>query len=284
MKRTIWLPALFTLFAAPALAQAADGYVTANVNLRAGPDIDYPRVDTIPAGDSVDIYGCTDGWEWCDVAYRGDRGWVAGNYIETIQNDRYAPLPQYGAQFGIPIVTFVISSYWSNYYSRQPFYRERHRWYQRPIPRRPAPPPPHRPWHRSGTPPWAQTGGPIRRPEHGPDTYPLGGQRPKPGTRPPVTHPSSGTRPHGDNPQNSGSRSGGSYQPSQGAQRGHEQDRRTDAQRPDLQPTPQPHTSGQAQPRPSSITHPAPAAHPARPAAPAKGKPADTSNDNRRGQ
>lgn len=282
MKCTIWLPALFTLFAAPALAHAADGYVTANVNLRAGPDIGYPRVDTIPAGDAVNIYGCTDRWEWCDVGHRGYRGWVAGNYIETVRDDRYAPLPQYGAQFGIPIVTFVISSYWSNYYSRQPFYRERHRWYQRPIPRRPAPPPPHRPWHRSGTPPWAQTGGPIRRPEHGPDTYPLGGQRPHPGTRPPVTRPGTGTRSHGEDHQNSGSHRPDSYPP----KRSDEQGRRP-GQHSLPQPSPASHAGGQAQPRPPSNTHPAPAAQPAqhgRPAAPAKGKPGDTSKDPHRGR
>lgn len=52
----------------PALAQAqADGYVTGNVDLRAGPDLGYPLIALIPAGTEVSVQGCTDGWEWCDV-------------------------------------------------------------------------------------------------------------------------------------------------------------------------------------------------------------------------
>ncbi len=50
-------------------AFAYDGFVTGNMNLRAGPDIDYPAVTLVPVGAPVSIQGCTDGWEWCDVIY-----------------------------------------------------------------------------------------------------------------------------------------------------------------------------------------------------------------------
>lgn len=172
MKHLACLSALFLLFAVPALARAADGYVTANVSLRAGPDIGYPLIDVIPAGDSVDIYGCTDGWVWCDVGYRDERGWVAGSYIEFSDQGGYRALPRYGVQVGIPIVTFVITRYWSDHYRHRPFYRDRHVWYARPLPHRRPPPPPHRPWHRSGTPPWAQTAHPGTRRDAGPDKRP----------------------------------------------------------------------------------------------------------------
>ena len=36
-------------FALPALAHAADAYVTGNVNMRAGPDSSYPLIDQLPA-------------------------------------------------------------------------------------------------------------------------------------------------------------------------------------------------------------------------------------------
>ena len=130
----------------PGLAQAADAYVTGNVNLRAGPDPDYPLIDQIPAGTEVSVQGCTGGWEWCDVIVYGDRGWIAGNYIEYEYDDRPVLLPEYGAQIGIPIVTFVMGNYWDHYYRSRPFYRERDRWYSRPISRRPPPPPMSHPY------------------------------------------------------------------------------------------------------------------------------------------
>ena len=137
----------------PALAQAADAYVTGNVNLRAGPDPDYPLIDQIPAGTEVSVQGCTDGWEWCDVIVFGDRDWIAGNYIEYEYEDQPVLVPEYGARIGIPIITFVIGDYWDHYYRSRPFYRDRDRWYSRPISRRPPPPPMSHPY----------SGRPIRR-------------------------------------------------------------------------------------------------------------------------
>ncbi|HWX66987.1 MAG TPA: SH3 domain-containing protein [Rhodanobacter sp.] len=149
----------------PVLAQAqADGYVTGNVNLLAGPDPDYPLIDQIPAGTEVSVQGCTDGWEWCDVIVYGDRGWIAGNYIEYEYQDQPVLLPEYGAQIGIPIVTFVIGNYWDHYYRSRPFYRERDRWYGRPISHRPPPQPMNRPY--SGRPMMPAGGGNHPAPQY----------------------------------------------------------------------------------------------------------------------
>jgi uncharacterized protein YraI len=128
----------------PALAHAADAYVTGDVNLRAGPDPDYPLIDQIPAGTEVDVQGCTDGWEWCDVIVYGNRGWVAGNYIEYEYQNQPVLLPEYGAQIGIPIVSFAIGNYWDHYYRGRPFYGERYRWYGRPVMHHPPPRPEYR--------------------------------------------------------------------------------------------------------------------------------------------
>lgn len=200
MKRLLqYLIALSACLALPAIA--ADGYVTGNVNLRAGPDIQYPIVTVVPIGSAVSIQGCTEGWEWCDVITMGTRGWVSGGYVQYAYQDQRVIVRDYGARIGIPIVTFVIGSYWGSYYSNRPFYRHRGYWYHRPIYRPPPrpivrpPPRPHPGWnggHRPGPGPGTRPPGPGPGP--GPGTRPPGpGHGPGPGTRPPG--PGNGPRP-----------------------------------------------------------------------------------------
>lgn len=140
MKRWMSHAIAVALLGATSSAFGYDGFATGNVNLRAGPDIDYPVVLTIPAGDELSIQGCTDGWEWCDVIYGDARGWVAGNYIQYEYNDQPVLLSGYGAAIGIPIVSFVVADYWGHYYRNRPFWVDRERWFARPYVRR-APPP-----------------------------------------------------------------------------------------------------------------------------------------------
>ena len=193
MKRPAWLVLASLALAVPALAQAADGFVTGNLNLRAGPDSSYPLITTVPAGTAVNIQGCTAGWEWCDVITMGTRGWVAGTYIQYQYQNQPVIVKEYGANIGIPIVSFVIGTYWSNYYSNRPFYRQRNDWYRRPIISRPPPRPIHRP------PPRPQPGHGNRPP---PRPQPGHGNRPPP--RPAAGNPGQGNRPQpaqGNRPQ-----------------------------------------------------------------------------------
>jgi len=167
-------------FAAPALAHAAEGYVTGNVNLRAGPDAGYPLISVIPAGTGVEVQGCTEGWEWCDVIAYGNRGWVAGNYVEYVYQDRPVLLPSYGARIGIPIISFSIGTYWDRYYRTRPFYSQRHVWYRRPVVRRPPPPPMRHPYR----PPMHGAPGHGRPPVHRPPGH-VGHPAPGRPSRPP---------------------------------------------------------------------------------------------------
>jgi len=199
MKRLVW-SALATLsLAIPMLAYASDGYVTGNVNLRAGPDPGYPLVDQLPAGTEVNVQGCTDGWEWCDVINDGDgsRGWIAGNFIQYEYQDQPVLLPEYGADIGIPIIAFSIGAYWDNYYRGRPFYGDRANWYNRPMPRRPPPRPmPGGPgqWHGSNGNPGYQRPGHLGPVSPG---YPVHNEQ---GARPPERTPASGMYPGGNRP------------------------------------------------------------------------------------
>ncbi|MHB0677978.1 SH3 domain-containing protein, partial [Roseomonas mucosa] len=123
-------------------ASAAPGYATGDVNLRAGPGTAYPRVATIGAGAPLEIFGCLDGYNWCDVGAGGMRGWVSGSYLQYAYQGRRVLIPEYGPRIGVPIVTFDFGDYWGRYYRGRPWYSPHDRWGgPPPLPYRPGPPP-----------------------------------------------------------------------------------------------------------------------------------------------
>ncbi|WP_298257043.1 SH3 domain-containing protein [Bradyrhizobium sp.] len=116
------------LLLAPTAALAAPGIVTESVGLRAGPGPGFPMVDRIPGGARVNVHGCLRGDAWCDVSWSDDRGWVSSQYLEYLYHDAYVYLPDYVDEVDVPIVPFVLSSYWSSYYSGRPWYHRRAHW------------------------------------------------------------------------------------------------------------------------------------------------------------
>lgn len=123
-------------------ASAIDGYVTGDVELRAGPDPAYPAVAMLSDGTSVSILGCVGNWSWCDVATPNDRGWVPADFLQQEYQGQRVYVPEYGAVIGIPVVTFVFVSYWDAHYRSRPFYAQRERF----VSVRPQlPPPRHQP-------------------------------------------------------------------------------------------------------------------------------------------
>jgi len=110
----------------PTAALAAPGVVTVSVGMRAGPGPGFPMVDRIPGGSRVDIHGCLKGGAWCDVSWSDDRGWVSSQYLEYLYRNHYVYLPDYVDE--VDVVPFVLSSYWSSYYSGRPWYHRRAYW------------------------------------------------------------------------------------------------------------------------------------------------------------
>jgi len=168
--------------ALPAAAMADQAYTTSAVNLRAGPDTDYPLVRWVPEGTAVEVHGCLADFRWCDVEAFGDRGWMSASYLVYPYQNSNVPIVTYGAVIGLPLIGFTFDSYWDDHYRRRPWYGERHRWadryrpeYVQPRYRQPPPPPQYYP--PSGRPP--QYYPPAGRP---PQYYP-------PEARPPEFRP-----------------------------------------------------------------------------------------------
>ena len=116
------------LLTAPTAALAARGIVTDSVNMRAGPGTGFPVVDRIPGGAHVNIHGCLRGDAWCDVSFAGDRGWVSSDNLQYYYRNRYVYLPDYVDVIDVPVVPFVLGTYWANYYASRPFYHRRTHW------------------------------------------------------------------------------------------------------------------------------------------------------------
>lgn len=199
MKRISILGGLaVSLFALPAMAQET-AYTTEGVNIEAGPAPDYPSLGSFGPGTPVTLYGCLDGYTWCDVSYQDARGWVDGQALAFPYEDQRVPIAVYGPQLSLPIVTFSFGDYWGRHYHDRPFFAERERFERH----APPPPPPHReappPLPRRGE---GRPGGEVAHPpEHGPGPQ---GHPPVPHPEPairPEAHPEPGVRPPEPHPQ-----------------------------------------------------------------------------------
>ena len=163
----------------PLDAQAQDARANRNVNLRAGPGTSYSIITTIPEGSFLRILGCTDGYEWCGVDFRGSEGYSAGRYL-TVTSGQYSDQIITGVGVGLALSIPL----WHYNHWRPPHYRP-------PIHRPPGYRPP------GNRPPVVRP--PIHRP---PGTRPPGVRPPNnnlPGVRPPSNRPP-GMRPPGNRP------------------------------------------------------------------------------------
>ncbi|WP_255720171.1 SH3 domain-containing protein [Oryzibacter oryziterrae] len=143
MFNTIWRVAAVALGLAtvPVAAEAASqAWVTGNVNLRTGPSTQYYPIMVLPAGSQVQVYGCLQGYSWCDVSYYQERGWVSSRYLSLFYNDQQTYVP-YRPRVTVPFLTFNFG-YWDNYYVGRPWYTHRPPAYNPPIYRPPVYRPP----------------------------------------------------------------------------------------------------------------------------------------------
>jgi uncharacterized protein YraI len=112
--------------ALPAAAMAAQpAFTTTDLNLRAGPGTAYPVVDTLPGGTRLRIQGCIAGYNWCSIVWRGEYGWVQGDYLAALYRGRRVVVIDEGPEIGLPIISFNIGPYWHRHYRHRGFYARR---------------------------------------------------------------------------------------------------------------------------------------------------------------
>ncbi len=178
------------------VAGAQNAYTARPMNVRAGPNRDYPLVAQLGPGTPLDVHGCLDDWSWCDVSFDGNRGWMYAGGISFVYEGERVPLYSYGPHLGLPIITFSLLTYWGDYYRGRPWFSRRDEWAHRRLP--PHTRPPGRP--HAGPPPVPYPRRPpagprpsTRGPEHGYNPQP---ERPR--ARPPAPRqprPPAGGRP-----------------------------------------------------------------------------------------
>ena len=157
--------------------RTTQAFTTQAVNLRAGPDRSFPLVSWMQAGTPVNVFGCLNGWQWCDVAFGFNRGWVYGRFLSIPFGNQPVLIMNSGPRVGVPVVTFSVGPYWGAHYRNRS-------WVNQPPPPQFRPPPPGRPPPPPARPP------PARPPSAAPPSArpPSGGQ-PPPGARPPSGQP-----------------------------------------------------------------------------------------------
>lgn len=126
MMKALATGAFIALMAVPAVAQEAE--VATDLNMRAGPATRFPIITTIPEGRSVEVYRCVSDFDWCDVGWRGFRGWVFTDYLEYYYRNAYRPVIEWGPRIGLPVISFTFGDYARRHYRGMPWYEDRWRW------------------------------------------------------------------------------------------------------------------------------------------------------------
>jgi uncharacterized protein YraI len=145
------------LLGAFSVASAQNAYTARPMNVRAGPNRDYPLVAQLGAGESLDVHGCLSDWSWCDASFDDSRGWIYAGGLSFVYQGERVPLYTYGPRLGLPIIAFSLLSYWDDYYRGRPWYSQRNVWVHRRLP--PHLRPPGR--TRAGPPQVPQAGRPV---------------------------------------------------------------------------------------------------------------------------
>jgi uncharacterized protein YraI len=98
--------ALAAVIAAPSMAMALNAVAVTDLNMREGPGSQYAIVGTIQNNGQVEIIGCLEEGQWCQVNWQGNQGWAYSEYLALTQDGQQVYVPQARSVFDIPVVAF----------------------------------------------------------------------------------------------------------------------------------------------------------------------------------
>ncbi len=112
-------------------AFAANGSTSQGVEIQAGPGSEYPDVMRLAPNLKITIHACTRAWDWCDIEWRGNRGWAPAAALDYRLDDTLLPVSDFGPRVGLPQVEFNLTRYWDANYRQRPWYSQRQEWVER---------------------------------------------------------------------------------------------------------------------------------------------------------
>lgn len=99
---------LTSAVAALGLSGAAMAQTTAtaatDLNVRSGPGVQHEVIGAITAGNEVDVRGCIDSANWCEVSSGDLQGWSYGDYLNVTAGDEVVSLYPNRQTVGVTII------------------------------------------------------------------------------------------------------------------------------------------------------------------------------------
>lgn len=83
-------------------ALAVEAEATSSVNVRSGPGTGYAIVDTLHAGEVVEVEECNAANTWCRITHPGPDGWVSRSYLAAPSAGNGAPDIEFGVTIPLP--------------------------------------------------------------------------------------------------------------------------------------------------------------------------------------
>ena len=134
MKKYLYTMILFMGLIVPlSPAKADQALVVTTMNMRSGPHSSLPVVTTLRRNERVELLGCVQNYEWCEVRNSAeDYGWVSSYYLRGVRgNNTYALIDDYGRPYSqTTIIIYRPRQYWDDHYRGRDFYRDRDKWFR----------------------------------------------------------------------------------------------------------------------------------------------------------
>ena len=103
------------------------GFIINNFNFYVGSGCEFLCLECVLNNVCVEVFGCLCSYDWCDVVYCGERGWIDGNGLVFRDRGRRIIVRDYGPRYSLPMVSFNFRNYWDTHYRTHRFYRDRTR-------------------------------------------------------------------------------------------------------------------------------------------------------------